>query len=365
MYNWGRPEHPLLRYVLCFIVSLLAAEVAHRLVYGLRNLQRSYPNSRLMRTSYVNFGLIYRAFVISIALFIKSPEDTELQQLEAQIKEQEQRLEEQQRKKQAQANEGAKDDTAKDDTQTTAQDEKPADSSENSDALIPSDESTAKEKPSFLSASETDDQASSDSKRELDVQALMDDPAETEAYQYFKEWFPLGGDFLMTQDEYNQIRDIPITIIGDSLGVGISYATDVFLPNCQIYAKSNRFLNEAPAIVQSLLQQDALGDPVFIMLGTNGEIDRADLEKLHSLLADRQMMIASIILPGGETEARRNKVIYQFAEDNPDVKLIDWYDQAKGNVDIFQSDLTHTSIAGTRAYIQLICSALVDLYATP
>lgn len=372
MYEMGKTRIPLFfRYLVCVVISLVIAEILFRIPQGIRAFHKRHPQSRsLIASSMAYLAIFIVLFISSITLFIFQPEDTELMELQRRIEAQEALLE----------TGGDSQDPATpmvDGDETETADSDPTGEGSDGEELVgdPTSEESSPVNDTETPEPSADPETVSDpdpttldltnSDEQTRINAYLADPAQTDAYQYFKEWFPLGGDFLMSQEDYNQIRDLPLTVVGDSLGVGISFATDVFLPNSTVYAKSNRFLNEAPGIIEELISLDALGDPVLIMLGSNGEIERADLEKVYELVGDRQLMISSIVLPDGTTEARRNNVIRTFVSDRPDVKLVDWYDQAKGNTDIFLADLTHVTIPGARAYVQLITSALVDLYATP
>lgn len=385
MYEMGKTRIPLfLRYLACLILSFIIAEILYRIPQAIRAFHKRNPQSRSLLASSMAYLAIFIVLgITSLTLFIFQPQDTELMELQRRIEAQEELLtiggnaantdpaqnggvaQDPNTSLPSDANLGQDGDPSLEETvpgETPLADPPVGESSPTTDlestteAATDAAQSSESESTTYLDPATTDEQTL--------IEAYMADPAETEAYQYFKEWFPLGGDYLMSQADYNAVRDIPLTIVGDSLGVGISYATEVFLPNSTVYAKSNRFLSEGPAIILDLLNNDALNNPVLLMLGSNGEIDRADLEKIYNLVGDRQLMICTIVLPDGTTEARRNDVIRTFVNDRPDVKLVDWYDQAKGNPEIFIADLTHVTIPGARAYVQLITSALVDLYAT-
>lgn len=385
MYEMGKTRIPLfLRSIVCLVLSFIVAEIFYRIPQAIRAFHKRHPQSRsLVASSMAYLAVFIVLFVSSVTLFIFQPEDTELMELQRRIEAQEALL--------TVGGDGENGNPAISGEANITDSSVPTDGA-NGQGLVANseeptgDESTSENDSTSSSESETSSESISQSEPESEhtsetettpsldpattdeatlIETYLADPAQTDAYQYFKEWFYLGGDYLMSQADYNAVRDIPLTIIGDSLGVGISYATDVFLPNSTVYAKSNRFLSEGPGIIQELINLGALNDPVLLMLGSNGEIDRADLETIYELVGDRQLMICTIVLPDGTTEARRNNVIKTFVNDRPDVKLVDWYDQAKGIPEIFIADLTHLTIPGARAYVQLITSALVDLYANP
>lgn len=171
----------------------------------------------------------------------------------------------------------------------------------------------------------------------------------------------LEGDFSVDMDLYDQYRDIPISMIGDSVSVINSYYIFPYLPGLDLDALSNRQMWEVWDIYSRLKAAGPLGEIVIIALGSNGDIDTESLTKVWRDLNGKPLILVNIVLPYALTEAERNGAIEDFVDSHDQVYLMDWHANAKTRPDYFQEDYIHPSELGSKAYCQLLTSKVMEI----
>ncbi|MDO5015521.1 MAG: acyltransferase family protein [Eubacteriales bacterium] len=164
-------------------------------------------------------------------------------------------------------------------------------------------------------------------------------------------------------ENYYRYRDIPISLIGDSVSVINSYHIFGYLPNLELDAMSNRQMREVWDIYTVLKEDDLIGEVLIVALGSNGDIDTDTLTKVWEDLGDKPLLLVNIVLPYSITEAERNTALETFVQEHEGVYLIDWRSAATGHPDYFQEDLIHPNDYGCKAYSQLLTKSIVDLAA--
>lgn len=165
----------------------------------------------------------------------------------------------------------------------------------------------------------------------------------------------------LDMEDYFRFRDIPVTMIGDSVSVIASYHIFAYLPELELDALSNRQMHELWGIYENLKNNDLIGEMLIVALGSNGEIDSENLKKVWLDLQGKPMLLVNIVLPYAETESTRNAAIEDFVKKHEQVYLVDWHDVSKTKADYFQEDYIHPSNLGCKAFCQLLTAEIVNI----
>lgn len=151
-----------------------------------------------------------------------------------------------------------------------------------------------------------------------------------------------------------------ITAIGDSVMLGAAPAIQNKFPNCIIDAKESRQLTDCFDIVQNLNSEGKLYNKVIIALGTNGDFNKSDGQKLLDYLGkDRQVYW---ITTYGKTLTWQNNVndtIKKLAESNSNVTIIDWSSVIRSKPNWLYSDGIHLNSDGQARYANYLSKEIV------
>lgn len=144
-----------------------------------------------------------------------------------------------------------------------------------------------------------------------------------------------------------------ITVIGDSVMLGVSPYLEELFPGIAIDAKIGRQMSHAQALTEQLKSDEKLGKTVVIELGTNGTFRNSQLEELlNTIGGDRTILLINARVPR-PWEDDVNRKLADTAERYPNAKLLDWHTASKGK-DYFNSDGVHLTAEGAKAYASLI-----------
>lgn len=171
--------------------------------------------------------------------------------------------------------------------------------------------------------------------------------------------------FKLDLRRFENIRLGKYTIIGDSIGVFLSFFNFYYFPNMNLDVKSVRQITAAKELFEQNLAQDKVGDAVIFLFGTNGTVEASVLEELYQSVhkTGKKMLLATVVLPWLDQESANNKVIKEFAAAKDDVYLIDWHQAAKTHSEYFESDNIHPSAEGCEVFMHLISKQLTEIFA--
>ncbi|HEY0259647.1 MAG TPA: acyltransferase family protein [Lacisediminihabitans sp.] len=156
-----------------------------------------------------------------------------------------------------------------------------------------------------------------------------------------------------------------ITAIGDSVMLASAPELQAAFPGIQIDAVVSRQLSSAPALIQQLMGSGVLRPTVVIGLGTNGPIQRATLDQIHTMIGrHREIVVINVQAPRGWTDGV-NAALAQFAQQYRDVELANWKDAIAGHLDTLARDQIHPGPAGGAIYVGVIKDALQRLAELP
>lgn len=165
------------------------------------------------------------------------------------------------------------------------------------------------------------------------------------------------------QTDEEILKSLNLLLIGDSIALG---ATDEFyaaFPNSISDAAVSRYTTESLAIYDSYVnEKDWNGDGVIFALGSNGLLYDS-LGMLRDMLGpDRPFFIITARAPYASWEESNNQEIYEFVEITDHTYLIDWYKESEGHSEYFVEDETHLTAEGSKAYIECIKEAVLQVY---
>ena len=153
------------------------------------------------------------------------------------------------------------------------------------------------------------------------------------------------------------LSTLEVTMIGDSIGVGVGPYVKKLLPKLDNQSKECRQFYEAKGIVKQLLQSGRLAQTVIIELGTNGQIKEADVHALIELLSDRKIVFVNCQLPKAWGTSD-NQIIAKVTAEYPNTIIADWYSASLDKTGYFYSDKVHPTVTGAKVLAQVIADAV-------
>lgn len=151
-----------------------------------------------------------------------------------------------------------------------------------------------------------------------------------------------------------------ITAIGDSVMLGAAGALPDEIDGITVDAKESRQVRAAKEIAADMKKNGTLGDTVIIALGTNGTFNQATGQALLDEIGhDRH--IYWVLTYGKDLSWMQdvNATINDLAENNSNVRLIDWPAAATANPDWLYGDGIHLNPTGQKGYAKMIRDAVL------
>lgn len=149
-----------------------------------------------------------------------------------------------------------------------------------------------------------------------------------------------------------------ITVIGDSVIIGVEPYLKEKLPKVTVDGKVGRQMSQAGKVVDELKAQEKLGDRVIIELGTNGPFSKKQLRALlQSLSETERVYLVTARVPKGWQDTV-NENIKSVADEFSNVTIIDWHAASQGKDEYFYKDGVHLKPEGGEYYASLMAEAL-------
>ena len=149
-----------------------------------------------------------------------------------------------------------------------------------------------------------------------------------------------------------------ITVIGDSVMVGVEPYLREILPGIVVDAKISRQLKAAIEVISNLEQGGELKKTVIIELGTNGPFAEDQL----TLLLDNLNGAENILLVNARVpkpwEQTVNDMLLKAALVRPNSHYVDWYSESGAHDEYFYQDGVHLKPVGANAYCAMLINAL-------
>ena len=159
----------------------------------------------------------------------------------------------------------------------------------------------------------------------------------------------------------NQIKDIvsnlPVVAIGDSVMLGAIDNLHSTFPNSYVDAKVSRSLWKASGILEELISKNALGEPIVINLGANGDCSLEFKKEIMELCKGKEVFWLNTT-----NNQDFNKNLLSFSIDYPNLHVIDWNKLSKGHEEYFYADGIHLTGSGRKAYTEVVYNAIYQTY---
>ena len=151
--------------------------------------------------------------------------------------------------------------------------------------------------------------------------------------------------------KYTDAGEMAVVGIGDSVMLGAVSALYEEFPNGYFDAVFGRTMYDGKRVVQSMAEQDTLGDVVVFSLGTNSYIEEADIEELIQYCGDRPTFWITTFGVTNDSNEKTEHVIN--AHEN--AYMIDWETMANEHYSTYiLADGLHPTPEGAAAYARLI-----------
>lgn len=163
---------------------------------------------------------------------------------------------------------------------------------------------------------------------------------------------------LESEANYEELtKALPVTFIGDSVMLGAMNNLHETFPNSYFDSKESRSTYVGYQIISELKENNKLGDPVVIHLGTNGDCKNGCKEKIMDLLTDRTVFwINTTNMPSV------NENLNELSTKYSNLHIVDWYTLSQGQKDWFYSDGIHLPPKGRREYTNIVYNAIYNVY---
>lgn len=146
-----------------------------------------------------------------------------------------------------------------------------------------------------------------------------------------------------------------IAAIGDSVMLGAVPAIQELIPGCVIDASESRQVIQAGEVIQALEQNGSLGNTVVIGLGTNGSFSQESGQAvIDQLGSERTVYWITAYGQNLHWQDDSNEMIFSLAENNDNVKVIDWAERAAEHPEWFYDDGIHMNPTGQKFYAEMI-----------
>lgn len=167
---------------------------------------------------------------------------------------------------------------------------------------------------------------------------------------------PLFG---LTPEQMEEAGELKVTLIGDSVMLSVVNPVEQLFPKAVIDGVIGRQLYQTVPVVESLKQEEKLGDPVVIALGTNGAFTDKQMDDLLAAVgASKKVYLVNTQVPKNWKNSV-NQGISSAAKRHSNVEVIDWNSYSQNHNDWFYEDGVHPNETGAEEYTKLIATSVL------
>lgn len=155
------------------------------------------------------------------------------------------------------------------------------------------------------------------------------------------------------------IHNLPVVGVGDSVMLGAVENLYEMFPNGYFDAKISRTAWVLNGILQNLKNNNALGDPIIINVGANGDGPDNLKEEIMSTCENREVFWLNVT---NDKDVHVNKNLYLFSQKYDNLHIIDWASISKDHAEYFVADGIHLTPEGRKAYTSAIFEEMKRVY---
>lgn len=159
------------------------------------------------------------------------------------------------------------------------------------------------------------------------------------------------------QELSDAIHNLDITLVGDSVMLGAYDSLHATFPKGYLDAETSRTAWVVDDILLALKRREALGKTVVLGLGVNGDVPKAEKEKIMETLKDSDVFWINV--PNNDYV---NNDLKAFANLYDNLYIVDFDKVAKGHPEYFIADGVHLTYAGAEAYAKEIYDTIYSVY---
>ena len=157
-----------------------------------------------------------------------------------------------------------------------------------------------------------------------------------------------------------KVSNLKVVGIGDSVLLDAVNEFYKKFPKGYFDGKISRTLYKAKEVVKDLKSKGKLTDTLILCLATNGDYSNKINKDFMELVGDRQIYWINAV---GADDPKFNEKFKKFAEDYPNIHIIEWEAEAKKHPEYFYSDGVHMKAGkGMKAYVEFIYQAICNDY---
>lgn len=181
----------------------------------------------------------------------------------------------------------------------------------------------------------------------------------------------VGGN--LTQAGRDYLKSIPVTVLGDSLGVGTQPKLKEIMDNMTYSVHGSRQLThssqlslDATRMLEGMLSQpEKVRNNLVVIIGTNAGLVRSDVDKFIKIAGNRKIYWVNTASKGVINQARRDNVtneIRRAAETYSNVYLLDWDKFSAPNwSSYYGGDSVHMNATGYTKHAEFIAQGIYEV----
>ncbi|WP_370616620.1 acyltransferase family protein [Mumia sp. Pv 4-285] len=152
---------------------------------------------------------------------------------------------------------------------------------------------------------------------------------------------------------------VRVSAFGDSVLVAAAPELLGTMARLRATARVGWQYEDVAAAVRKAAARGVLGPVVLIGTGTNGLVDRDDLDRLvRRQLAGHEVVLVSPYVPGRSWQKGALSSVRRVARDHDAVRLADWHGAVAGRDALLAADRVHPNERGARLYTRLVRESL-------
>ena len=158
----------------------------------------------------------------------------------------------------------------------------------------------------------------------------------------------------------NKVSGLQVVGIGDSVLLGASKELYKKFPNGYFDGKVSRTLSAGETVLKELKSKGKLGDIIILALANNGDYSTKKNKELMEIVEKREVFWINAV---GADDPTFNDKFKKFAENYPNIHIVEWDRVSKGHKEYFYADGIHTKDEGIKKYAETIYESIYNYYS--
>ena len=155
------------------------------------------------------------------------------------------------------------------------------------------------------------------------------------------------------------IKNLKVVGVGDSILLGAINELYNTFPNGYFDGKISRTIKDSEEVLINLKNKDKLGNIVILNLANNGDYSEKRNKELMEILGAREIYWLNAV---GADDSQFNERFMEFANDFPNIHIIEWEKITENHPEYFYVDGIHLKPSGEKAYAKAIYEAIYNDY---